>query len=237
MKRFTERHKQFAFKFKKWGGSRKGSGRPNKSGTVSHGAREIVAISTPLHISLKLKEKLPTIRTYTLLKEFKYCLKLAQKQGLFIIHYSIQHNHIHMIAEAFDNRSLALGMRSLAGRFAKIIRKHSFFRGFSEEKGSVFNGRYHLHVLKTSIEVKNALKYVLLNYSKHTKLIQYMDDFSSARFFTNWKELLGKKIEPMLLEEIRYWRKSVEQDENLQDGLSIARSWFLCHGWKALNLA
>ena len=81
-------------------------------------------------------------------------------------------------------------MRALAGRFAKIIRNYSYSRG-SEKTGSVFKGRYHLHVLKTPKEVRNALEYVLLNLSKHQKLIEYVDEFSSGKTFKEWQKLLG----------------------------------------------
>src|SRR5271170_7587745 len=106
--------KQLVFKKTSgWGGKRTNSGRINKSGTVNHMARPVVNLKVPLHLTLRLLDKLPNIRKNFLHNEFKESVKRARKQGLYVIHYSIQSNHIHLIVEAKSNETLALGMRAL----------------------------------------------------------------------------------------------------------------------------
>ncbi|MDZ4678121.1 MAG: transposase [Oligoflexia bacterium] len=196
-----------------WGGKRKGSGRPNLSGTVGHIKREVIKSQYPLHITLRIREKIPTLRRKVLLTEFKKSIANAKVHGINVIHFSLQSNHIHLFAESSSNKFLALGMRSLAGRFAKIIKKnaaiskHVSGSGKSTAgstlarslfAGSVFKGRYHLHILKTPQEVRNALEYVLLNISKHQRLIEYIDPYSSAQTFTHWRKLLGKRYNSLI---------------------------------------
>lgn len=222
--------KQLTFKKTSgWGGRRNGAGRPNRSQTVNHMKRPKVNIQKPLHITMRLKEGLPTIRSKNLVKEFKRGLKKAREQGLYVIHYSIQGNHIHLIAETKSNEALALGMRSLVGRFAKILRSRAYENFNGRRRGSVFKGRYHLHVLKTPTEMKNALEYVLLNYSKHLESIEYLDPFSSAKYFSKWKTLLGKRFTSV----IRFEVEAIDQEEIQNfDLLSPPKSWLCKTGWE-----
>lgn len=82
----------------------------------------------------------------------------ARSHGLKVLHFSLQSNHVHLIIEAPDNNLLTKGMRSLTVTFAKGLRQ-----------GKVQTERYHLHVLKTVAETKNAITYVLFNKQKHEK--------------------------------------------------------------------
>src|SRR5471030_610802 len=120
-----KREKQFEFTgVTGWGGKRIGSGRLNFSGQVNHMKRPEISLKTPLHITLRLKEKLPSIRNKNLFKEFKESVRRAKHLGLYIIHFSVQSNHIHLFCEGKSNRAVALGMRALAGRFAKYVRTY-----------------------------------------------------------------------------------------------------------------
>jgi len=199
---------------KSWGGKRRGAGRPNLSGTVNHMKRSQVSLKTPLHINMKLKERLPSLRRKELFREFKKSVELAKAQGFYVIHFSVQRDHIHLFAEAENNKTLGLGMRSLAGRFAKSVRQHVYLRSKMSQvgesscpkKGSVFKGRYHLHVLKTPKETRNALEYVLLNQSKHLKLIEFMDFYSSARYFKYWPKLLGVRFKHLIKSDTEFYQ-------------------------------
>src|SRR5947209_3101860 len=86
-----------------WGGKRIGSGRPNLSAQVNHMKRPFVNSNTPLHITLRLKERLPSIRNKSLFKEFQESVRRAKRHGLYIIHFSIQTNHIHLFCESGTN--------------------------------------------------------------------------------------------------------------------------------------
>ena len=124
-----------------------------------------------------------------------------------------------MIVETKNNEALAKGMMSLGCRLGKLLKRMSL------GAKTVFKERYHLHVLKTPTEVKNALLYVLLNYSKHRRLIGHLDYFSTGRFFTDWKKLIGKRYEPVL-----DW-ETEGLPRKLPGFLAPARSWLGRVGW------
>jgi REP element-mobilizing transposase RayT len=235
-KLMMRRQKQLKFSHVKgWGGVRVRAGRPNLSKTVNHMKRPTVDIRRPIHITMRLKDGVSSIRRNRLLKEFKKSVLGAKKQGLYVIHFSIQRNHFHLFAEAKNNTALALGMRALAGRFAKCIKNYSALRGVTPKKGSVFIGRYHLHVLKTARETKNALEYVLLNFSKHRKVIEHIDHFSSGIFFKHWPKLLGKRFTSIIKADAEFWSEHLTGAGNgpgsVGNFLSTPRSWLGQTGW------
>lgn len=138
----------------KRGGRRPGSGKKRiHSKGVSHRIRERVNKKTPLHINFRYKTH---IRNKDALRVLKRAILNARARGLIVIHYSMQSNHIHIIVESVNNKVLTTGMRSLTVTFAKGIKK-----------GKIQLERYHLHVLKSVQETKNAIRYVLFNQQKH----------------------------------------------------------------------
>lgn len=159
------------------GGRRPGSGRKRiHSQGVSHRIREQITLNRPLHVNFKVKT---SIRNKACLKVLKRAIKNASSHGLRILHFSLESNHVHLILEAFDNSILTRGMRSLTITFSKGVRK-----------GRIQLERYHLHVLKTLRETKNAIHYVLFNHQKHTGLKRaYITPHSSLGFITDLKEL------------------------------------------------
>ena len=73
----------------------------------------------------------------------------------------MQSNHIHLVIEAEDKRTLASGMISLATRIARALNKALCRRG------KVWDGRYHYRALTVPRDVRNTLVYVLMNHQKH----------------------------------------------------------------------
>lgn len=140
----------------KRGGKRKGAGRKRiHSRGVAHIERETVKRRNPCHVNFKYK---CSIRNKPCLRLLRRGILNARKQGLRILHYSLQHNHIHLIIEADNNLILSSGMRALTITFAKGLKM-----------GRVQLERYHLHVLKGLQETRNAINYVLFNRQKHEK--------------------------------------------------------------------
>ncbi len=200
-----------------WGGKRRGAGRPGKSGEISHGRRPRLDGSTPLHVTWRLRVASVNLRSGQVSSIFKSSALGAKKFGLRILHYSIQGNHLHLMVEASGNTELTAGLRSFMIRFAKGLRRHANWQG------SLFAGRYHLHVLKTPTEVKRALVYVLQNFSKHSKRIWHLDEYSSAPHFGKWKALLNDNTGPLLAE--------YDGPKTLPVFLSAPRSWLAREGW------
>jgi REP element-mobilizing transposase RayT len=160
------------------GGRRPGSGRKRiHSQGVSHLKRENVTKRTPQHINFKFSCR---IKNKECLKLLKRSIENAQKLGLRVIHFSLQYNHIHLITEADNNQILTKGMRALTITFSKGLKK-----------GKVQVERYHLHVLKTLRETKNAIHYVLFNDQKHClKKHSKVDGYSSLLYLGNSKNLI-----------------------------------------------
>ena len=101
-------------------------------------------------------------------------------QTLRVVHFSVQHDHVHPIVEADDARSLARGMQAMTIRFARGINKAL------DRSGKVFVDRYHAQQLRTPTQVRNAIRYVLSNARKHLAengirvRARFVDPFSSA---------------------------------------------------------
>jgi len=141
----------------KRGGRRPGSGRKRiHSKGVSHQRRERVTTKQALHVNFKVRT---SIRNKECLQILKRSIQNARSHGLRVLHFSLESNHIHLILEASNNTVLTKGMRSLTITFAKGV-----------EKGRIQIERYHLHVLRTLRETKNAIHYVLFNHQKHKGL-------------------------------------------------------------------
>ncbi len=90
-----------------WGGKRRRAGRKNKTKTVNHMKRANVCRRTPLHITLRRQDLLPSFRQKWFLVQFKKSAEIAKKQGLHLLQFSILSNHIHIIVEANSNKKLA----------------------------------------------------------------------------------------------------------------------------------
>lgn len=139
-----------------WGGLRENSGRKRiRSRGVAHAPREKVTARTPLHVNFRYRTH---VRNKETLKLLKRSIQNARSHGLRILHYSFQSNHVHLIVEADSNKLLSKGMRSLTITFAKGL-----------GLGRIQTERYHLHVLRSLREVRNALGYVLFNQQKHER--------------------------------------------------------------------
>ena len=151
----------------KRGGLRPGCGRKRiHSQGVAHRRREKITARTALHINFKVRA---SIRNKHCLNILKRAIRNSRSKGLRVIHFSLQSNHIHLIVEATHNAILTKGMRSLTITFSKGV-----------ARGRIQIERYHLHVLKTLRETRNAVHYVLFNEQKHFGLKKaHVNDFSS----------------------------------------------------------
>ena len=181
------------------GGRRLNSGRKRlHSKGVAHRTRDVVTKRTPVHVNFKYKTH---IRNKQCLKLLKRAIVNARGYGLRIIHFSMQHNHIHLILEPVSNDIMTRGMRSLTITFAKGLKA-----------GKVQLERYHLHVLRTKREAINARNYVLFNKQKHEKGIcgtSMIDEYCSIWELEGALELIkemAKKLRMRLIvkERVRW---------------------------------
>jgi REP element-mobilizing transposase RayT len=206
----------------KHGGLRKGAGRP-KSEFLSHSAREKLTGIHPLHITFKIKSGLPNLRQKKFYQAFRKSVLKAHKKGLNLLHFSILSNHVHMIVEIQDNKTLHSALKSLNTAFAKRV---NFLTG---RVGKVLRERFHLHVLKTPREYFNVLRYVLGNAEKHGCVENEIDLYSSAMMFGAFEVLMGsRKAKKLRWPPRDRFRKGVDF---LKPILSNPGTWLARTGW------
>ena len=179
--------------FSRRGGARRGAGRkPNrKRAMVSHAKREVLRGHHPVHVTMKLRAGLPSLRRPDELECLREIFRIGgDRRGMQITHFSVQSNHIHLIIEATHTQSLSRGMQGLAVRMAKKLNR------LWNRRGSVFADRFHAHVLYTPRAVRHALAYVLHNARKHGIAVIGIDGYSSGAAFDGWKEAGARSIGP-----------------------------------------
>ena len=135
-------------------------GRP-RGKLVPHAQRERFPGRFPVHVTLRMADwvfHLRSKRCYTVIRRAVFN---AHRTFFRIVDFSVQGNHLHLICEADDEKSLARGIQGLNIRIAKGLNK------VMGRQGKVFAGRYHVHVLRKPHETHNAVRYAVDNYRKH----------------------------------------------------------------------
>lgn len=148
------------------------------------------------------------------MREFTRAIEKAKAKGLGVNQFSIESNHIHLMGESESNAALTCGILSLQGCI-KWGLKRSF-----DYIGAVFDGRFHLHPLKTLREVRNALLYVIFNHAKHCRMPKFADAFSSAHAFAALDEFVSNPGKPPR------WQDAIAT------ALTPAKSWLQTMGWR-----
>ena len=207
------------------GGPRPGAGRkPSGRSCERKQRRERFRGGKPVHVTLRVRDGLPRLRSRRLVGELRRSFGEACERGDFrLVHYSVQHNHLHLLVEADDQAALGCGMKSLGARVSRAIQ-----RAFGV-RGRVLAQRYHAHVLRTPNEVRRALQYVLLNVRKHWRELRgagpplRLDDASSSRWFDGFtRELPGCHTG-------RTGRTGPRE-------VAQPRTWLLARGWRRHGL-
>lgn len=176
-----------------WGGGRPRAGRkPGPHPRIAHSMRPALAPRFPCHVTLRVRRDVGSLRSAYVLREVERSWRRACDRGRFrLVHYSIQPDHVHMIVEAASSRDLACGVKSVAARLARAAN-----RALGRE-GPVLADRYHARVLRSPLEVRNAIAYVLLNARRHA--------WKSGRWFAGWVLLLRRAQDPPVVASPRTW--------------------------------
>ena len=143
----------------------------------------------PCHLTLKVRAGLPSLRRLGVVREVMQSFASGADRGSFrLLEFSLQSDHLHAIVEAEGREALGRGMKSLAARFARAVNRAL------GRSGTVLRERYHLHVLCTAREVRNALCYVLTNARRHLAKLgralpggARIDPASSGAWFQGWR--------------------------------------------------
>jgi REP element-mobilizing transposase RayT len=165
----------------------RGRGRPRKPGAVSHRERPGFGYGSVLHVTVKLRRGLPGLRGRKPFNAVAAAFrKFALSEGFRLVHFSVQHDHIHFLIEADSKPRLSKAMQKLC---ISIARRLNLLWGQGKTWiGRIFKQRYHAHLLKTPTEVRNAIVYVLANAAKHEQIQRgHADPFSSALAFDGYE--------------------------------------------------
>ena len=210
------------------GGKRSGAGRKPVHGRAggSHKKRDGVGDCDLLHVTLRTVSDVGNLRRREIYRAVRAAsitaAKTAERRDKFrISHLSIQHDHIHLLVEAKSAEALASGMQGFQISVARHINT-ALQVGGRRRRGSVFEGRYHVVVIRSPRQARHVLAYVINNWRKHGEdrrglaRAWLVDPFSSAVSFTGWKELEGKApwtirpdYQPLVVSEPRSWLQRI----------------------------
>ncbi len=198
-----------------WGGARKGAGRKPGVGRrpSPHRARVVHRASNPVHLTMRARPGLPSLRRPAVYRVVADCISKASKAQFRVVHFSVQRDHLHLLVEASDKQALSGGARGLAIRSARRLNRELGM------KGKVWGDRYHTRAMTTPTEVRRALVYVLMNIKKHSQApCDGVDPCSSALWFDGFvpdRAPLASRDPPPV---------------------QSPRTWLAAHGWRRRGL-
>jgi putative transposase len=204
---------------------------------VRHESREDFPKRHPCHVTLKVRRGIRSLRTACVVREIEAAFRRVRtrREDFRLVQYSIQDDHAHLIVEADGAEALGRGMKSLASRFAFAVNRAL------GRTGKVLADRYHLVMLETRRQVRNALAYVLLNARRHAaKRIERLrrrgvkvsrlarargliDAASSARWFDGWRRDIDVDREP-------------PRALGSEPAVDEPETWLLTEGWRLYGL-
>ena len=153
-------------------------------------------------LTLRARADLGSLRGPRRFPVLERAIAAASRSDFRIVHFSVQGDHLHLIAEAHDKAALSSGMRGLMIRAARAL------NCVVGRSGPVWADRYHCRELGTPREVRNALVYVLLNSRKHGRDVAALDPCSSARWFDGWRNhdpVVDLAVDPPTVVAPRTW--------------------------------
>lgn len=209
-----------------WGGHRPDAGRkPGPNPRMQHRSRTDFSRTSPAHVTIRVVRGLPSLRMVRIVREIERTFaKGCTRPGFRLVHYSLQGNHAHLIVEAHDREALGRGMMAIGARLARAVNR------VLDRSGRVLSDRYHVRLLPTPREVRNALRYVLLNARRHAAAVRSalsqtvpLDPASSAHWFDGWKRR-GSEI------------AEVQEEGPRRRTVARPRTWLLTVGWRRYGL-
>jgi REP-associated tyrosine transposase len=183
-----------------------------------------------LHVTLRFCADLPTLRKGVAFIKVRQALLESARgpcvdkgaAGFRLAHFSIQHDHLHLVVEASNWRCLSRGMHALKVRLARSL------NGALARRGPVFTERYHARRLRSPTEVRNGLCYVLNNARRHRGRRSqpqpgWIDPCSSGCWFDGWRCPPPQCPPPQC---------PPPQCAPQSCPLPAARTWLLAKGWR-----
>ncbi len=170
-------------------------------------------------MTLKVRPDVPSLRNARVVQEIERSFaRVLEREDFRLVHYSILSNHLHLIVEAQNVGALGRGMNALGARLARAANR------VFERKGSVLLDRFHHRVLRTPTQVRNTLRYVLLNARRHLKkkpLTTRIDPASSGRWFEGWRRSAAGLV-----------AQARERPGAEVVAIAGPHTWLLAEGWR-----
>src|SRR5262245_46758293 len=149
-----------------------------------HRVRAPIVPRHPVHLVVKLAPP-RALRFQAANRQVRGVLRAlaATRPHFRITAYSLLNDHLHFIVEGDTHAAFVSGARSLAIRLARRLNP------VLGRKGRLVSEVYFRRELRTPAEVRNALRYVLLNHRGHLARTfssgshPVLDPFSSAGWF------------------------------------------------------
>lgn len=216
-----QRPTQQSLAFPTRGGRRKKAGRKKNlaRGLTTHEVRPELSERHPAHVTLRMRRDVWNLRSRRSFRVLDGALRSSKREhaDARFVHFAILGDHIHLIVEATDRRVLARRVQGLEIRMARALNR------MMERSGAVFADRYHVHVLRTPRETRNAIAYVLRNAARHYGL-RGIDPYSSGVWFDGW-------IRPATSSST-----NVMNPSGVPPPTSAGDSWLLRAGWRKHGL-
>ena len=105
------------------GGPRSGAGRPRgPRPIVYHVRRESLPRDCPAHVTLRIREGLPSLRRQSFVRELRRSFAAACERGDFrIVQFSVQFDHLHLLVKAPTKEAFQHFLRTLTTLGARLI--------------------------------------------------------------------------------------------------------------------
>jgi putative transposase len=163
---------------------------------MPHVARPRVSPHKPHHVTVRVTRGTWNLRSQRCFRPVRTALERVGRHANFrVVHFSVQHNHMHLIVEADDRRAMSNGLRTLLSCVALGL------NAVMGAKGRRFDDRYHQHILATPREVRNAVYYVLGNRAEHLARWGRVVDGDAADRFSSRIERVVHQPRSWLLRE------------------------------------
>ena len=182
------------------GGWRAGAGRPKGSRTstrIPHRTRPRIGKHQAAHVTVKVLPVRRSLRSARPRRALELIFAAEKRRkGFRLLHYSIRRDHIHLVCESDDAQALSRGVQRLTSRIARRVNK------LWGRKGKLFADRFHGRVLSTPRQMRNVLRYVLLNEHKDALIEERrvlgggFDPCSSSCWFDGWHATVARPPRP-----------------------------------------
>ena len=122
---------------------------------------------TPVHAVLREVREVGRLRKGEIVGAMRHALEVvASRADRFrVVHYSVQHNHLHLLVEASSAAELARRMQAFTISAARAI------NGAVKRTGKVFEHRFHSTMIGTPRQARNVIAYVLGRFAVASRVV------------------------------------------------------------------